>query len=198
MEWPQLASTGSLGVHMPSQQPGQRLEHEQNKTSFQENDKSAKVAAQQIENMMKGLANEDEAETDTTSQQAAEQPADVTGGAEEVPAGYEQQQHRAQQTWNCDAPVYDGTASLAADPNHFAEAAFGTPETNGCNPISTAPQETQTFTVAFTVQGSGTICVNAASGQDAIEQLQYSTALEGGLAGLLSYAKCATMFQVIE
>ena len=56
----------------------------------------------------------------------------------------------------------------------------------------------QNFTVAFSVQGSGTISMQAPSGQHAIEQLQYLTSLQGGLSDLLSYAKCATMFQIVD
>jgi hypothetical protein len=217
MEWPQLASIGVLvgpeSPHQELQAPG----HDKTGTISQDKEQSAKVAAQQIENMMKGLADEDEAMLDTVSSEPPLQSAGV-GGSEiaDVPtvfeqdyadgaqlqAAYDKNSHRSvQQPWNVDAPVYDGEAGLA-DPNQFTEAMFAIPTVpgvqNGLDTAAQPPEGTQTFTVAFTVQGSGTICVNAPTGQDAIEQLQYSTSLQGGLAGLLSYAKCATMFQVIE
>ena len=210
MEWPQLVTTGSAAAHEPSQQlqQTQTLEDSKARATSQNDENSAKVAAQQIESMMKGLADEDEPTPETASQDPPLTLAGVIVDTEEQPAAFLQHHAdgaqllaghgnshvRAPQSWNLNAPVYDGAASLPADPNYFAEETFPVNGLAGTD----APEGMQTFTVAFTVQGSGTICVNAATGQAAIEQLQYNTSLQGGLAGLLSYAKCATMFQVIE
>lgn len=217
MEWPQLTSVGVAVAPESSNQEQRAPEHEKTGTVSQDKKMSAKVAAQQIENVMKGLADEDEGMPDTVSHEPSVPSADFAGSAtDEDPAvfgqrhkdganlqtAYDQNSHRsAQQAWNLDAPVYDGGAGVAY-PNQFTEATFPIPAVPGVegslDGAAPVPEGTRNFTVAFTVQGSGTICVNAPTGQDAIEQLQYNTSLQGGLAGLLSYAKCATMFQIIE
>lgn len=218
MEWPQLAPTIASVAHESSRREQHTVEHDKTGEPHQVKETSAEVAAKQIEKMMKGLADEDETMPSTVphepSLHSAECVASGTAGHSarleqhqadgvQPQAAHDQNSHGSvQQTWNVDAPVYDGGASLAADPDQFTETTFGTPTIpgaeNGLDATAPAPEGMQNFTVAFTVQGSGTICVNAATGQDAIEQLQYNTSLQGGLAGLLSYAKCATMFQVIE
>lgn len=217
MEWPQLASLND-SVGRDSVQHTVPLCKKT--VEPQLDSKSAKVAAQQIESMMQGLANEDAAMPETSPQEPPVQATASGGdGTDKEHAAVENTQtggtqplsHHdlsshgiAQQSLNLDAPAYVniGAAGLATYPNQFSEGSFLAPSAPeapiGFDPATRPPEGMQTFTVAFTVQGSGTICVNAPSGQDAIEQLQYNTSLEGGLAGLLSYAKCATMFQVIE
>ena len=72
-------------------------------------------------------------------------------------------------------------------------------EAEGLGPLGeAAPQAegVQTFNVAFTVQGTGTISMAADTGQAAIEQLQYLTSMPGGLSDLMRFAKCMTMFEV--
>ena len=201
LEWPQLESAGVFGGR------------EKTKPGAVEGD-SAEVAALQVESMMTGLAAEDEAiPLEQSGSQLDGWTSPVPGEVEAVKVnGTEQEQQPAitppvmtppappSQLWGSQ----DGTFGVGAP--SFVPVVPGPPGPEaGAGPGPAAGHAMppllegyQNFTVAFSVQGSGTISMQAPSGQHAIEQLQYLTSLQGGLSDLLSYAKCATMFQIVD
>jgi hypothetical protein len=221
-DWPQLKVSTQQQDDPAGVEPIE--EDEEHAAAAAEGTAQSAEAAQQIESMMTGLAVEDEVavptelahqasvsqkttgwvldsndtgeqqvpvETDPAADEVQRVPLQPAGGAPALPG-------LPQHAWGYDAPYGDEAASnFVPSPSEVPATALPSDLNQPMVPAP-APEGMHNYTVAFTVQGSGTICISAPSGQDAIEQLQYNTSLHGGLAELLSYAKCATMFQIVS
>eukprot|EP01045_Picozoa_sp_COSAG04_P020790 COSAG04_NODE_2170_length_4638_cov_2.626790_2_plen_846_part_00 len=169
VEWPQLGEPNAETDHSSALASVEALLGRSSESS----DSGGHVAAEQVNDMMTSLAAE---KLDMATRFPAT-PGEV---------GNEQASEEAEPAYESPCLPAWGVTSVPSEAGGLGPLGEAAPQAEGV----------QTFNVAFTVQGTGTISMAADTGQAAIEQLQYLTSMPGGLSDLMRFAKCMTMFEV--